>query len=175
MAMGQKEEKATKARKKETNRKKIPTHIFFYGILFLLLVVLDQVSKLLMRATPPGSRFEIVPGVFWLSHVTNTGASFSILQGQNALLLWVSVAALGALIYYHDEFKGTWQKVFYTLILAGIVGNLIDRVFLGAVTDLFDLGWFPVFNVADSCLSIGVIGLVAHELFRRKESRILPR
>nr|AEO37469.1 MMGP5 [uncultured organism] len=57
------------------------------------------------------------------------------------------------------------ERSSYALILAGLLGNLIDRLFFGSVTDMFDLGWWPIFNVADSTLVIGVIGLVVYEIF----------
>ena len=135
-----------------TGRKKGGKRIyhFVYGWLFLLLIILDQASKALIRELPIGDRIMIIPGLFWLSHVQNTGASFSMFQGMNATLIFVSLAVLGLLLYYYDAFKSKAEKVFLTLLFAGIIGNLVDRVLLGGVTDLFDLGWFPVFNVADS-------------------------
>jgi signal peptidase II len=138
---------------------------FVYGWLLLLLLVVDQASKALIRQLPLGGNLTIAPGLLWLSHVQNTGASFSTFQGMNTALVFVSLAALGLLLYYHDSFRTKAEKVFLTLLFVGVIGNLVDRVLFGGVTDLFDLGWFPVFNVADSCLTIGVVGLIVYEMF----------
>ena len=55
--------------------------------------------------------------------------------------------------------------------MGGLLSNLVDRVLFGSVTDLFDLGWFPIFNVADAALVIGVIGLIVIELFRKRKKK----
>lgn len=144
---------------------------FVYGWLLLLLFIADQTSKALIRALPVGGRVTIIPGFLRFSHIQNTGASFSSFQGMNTTLIFVSLAALGLLLYYHDSFRTRAEKIFLMLLLAGIVDNLVDRVLLGSVTDFFDLGWFPVFNIADSCLTVGVIGLIIYELFLKKTEK----
>ena len=145
---------------------------YFYGWLLLLLLAVDQLAKALIRGLPAGERLAVIPGFLWLSHVRNTGSSFGLFQGWNAILIWVSILFLGLLLYYHDSFRTKAEKIFLTLLFMGVLGNLVDRVFLGSVTDIFDLGWFPVFNVADSCLTIGVIGLILYELFWKKERAV---
>ncbi len=137
--------------------------------IFAVVLVLDQVVKSLARTWPLGESKVVIPGFFWLTHTENTGASFSMLTGNNTLLIWIALIVLGALIYYHDTFKDQFEKICYALILSGLLGNLIDRVFFGSVTDLFDLGWWPVFNIADSALVVGVLGLLAYELWKKRK------
>ncbi len=142
-----------------------------YGLLFLAVLAVDQLSKALIRQLPLGGSMTALPGLLQLTHVENTGASFSILAGNNQLLIWIALLVLGLLLYWHDAFTAPPERAGYALILAGLVGNLLDRLFLGAVTDLFDLGWWPVFNVADSALVVGVLTLVGYELYRKREGR----
>lgn len=133
-------------------------NIRFFSVVFGVLL-LDQLTKAWARTlTTPIS----TPLVEFI-HVTNTGASFSILQGQNLLLIGVSVLALGFLYRYRDEVP----SIVLALLAAGILGNLIDRIFLGAVTDFINLRWWPVFNVADSSLVIGVISAIVLDLRQR--------
>ncbi len=139
-----------------------------YLVLFLAVLAVDQATKAAVRSLALGERLAVVPGFLWLTHAQNTGASFSLFTGNNTLLIWFSLFVLGLLLYWNDQFTTTVEKTGYVLILAGLFGNLIDRVLLGSVTDMFDLGWFPVFNVADAALTIGVLGLLAYELFWKK-------
>ncbi len=157
--------------KEELSVRKTGSPSWPYLLLALALLVLDQLTKALVRTLPLGSRMPLLPGFLWLSHVENTGASFSILQGSNALLAWVAVIVLGILIYAYGSFRTRVERVIYALLLAGLLGNLVDRLLFGAVTDFVDLGWFPVFNVADSCLVVGVSALVAYELFRKGHAK----
>ena len=108
--------------------------------LILVLVVLDQISK----------RF--------LTTVTNTGAAFGILKGFNIPLLIVSLIALIVAIYFY--FKDKSIKWPLTFLIAGIIGNSIDRIFFGHVRDFINLQIWPVFNFADTYNVIGVILLI---------------
>jgi len=153
-------------RKKEREQSFVPFLLLATGLL-----ILDQMTKTLIRLLPLGEQIEIIPGFFWLTHVTNTGASFSILTGKNGLLLWIAILFLGILIYNYDSFRTKVERIIFALLLAGVIGNLLDRIFFGAVTDLFDLGWFPVFNVADSCLVIGVFWLLGYELYKKQKKQ----
>lgn len=140
-----------------------------YAALALGLLLLDQGSKALTRGLLTlGESVAVIPGALWLTHVRNTGASFGMLRGNNALLLWVAVIVLGILIYSYESFRTRTERACYALILAGLLGNLIDRVLLGGVTDMLDLGWWPVFNVADSALVIGVVGLIVYEMLSKR-------
>ena len=124
-------------------------------ILLIGLVLLDQLLKLWFES----SKLFANLGIVVLHIVTNTGASFGMLQGSNALLAWFSVIVLGIIMMKADKIKKE-QILPVILIIAGLLGNLIDRVFRGYVVDFVDFRFWPVFNLADSLIVIGVIWLI---------------
>ena len=133
----------------------------FYAILTAALVVLDQIVKYLVRAVIPlGGNVPFIPYLLDLTYVQNTGAAFSMLRSHTWLLTLTStmvVLAMCALIV-KGFFKNRLGLFSAALVLAGGMGNLIDRVVFGFVTDMFQTTFmeFAVFNVADCCITIGV-------------------
>lgn len=128
-----------------------------------VVVAADQVSKAVVRDSL--ELFEQVPvfdGVLWLTRVHNTGAAFGILRGQQWLLIATAILMVTAVVYAMVRVRpaSPWARTALALVTGGAIGNLIDRVVLGGVTDFFDLGWFPVFNIADIALDVGVAILV---------------
>jgi len=133
-------------------------------ILGFFLVLLDQVTKFFMKNVKLDLRF------FQFNFVTNTGISFGLFKGSSLVIIIISCAVLVALYYFREEFKG--KNIYLTLIVSGIFGNLIDRLFLGSVRDFIDFRWWPIFNVADSLLFIVVFGIIITsiiELFKEKK------
>ena len=136
-------------------------------------VALDQVSKALaVSLLDPGASVRVVPGVLSFTYTTNTGAAFGLLRGNSQLIfmaaLLVTVLLL-AWFFLAGESLGPWTFVGLALITGGAVGNLADRLFRGNVVDFLDLGWWPVFNVADAAIVAGVIIVLlsyGRELFR---------
>ncbi len=132
--------------------------------LFVVTLLIDQVSKYVIQTNMQlHDSIELIPGFFNLTYVHNTGAAFSILEGKMIFFYAVSIVALIIIYFYNktldkDEF---FQKIGVVLIISGIIGNLIDRVLFQYVRDMLDFiifGYdFAIFNVADSCLVIGVI------------------
>ena len=106
----------------------------------------------------------VIPGFFQLTNVRNTGAGFSILTDHTEFLSAVSLLAVIALIYMLRKEKSVLTRISYLMIIAGAIGNLIDRFRLGYVVDFLDFyifGYdFPVFNVADSFITIGCFLLI---------------
>ena len=133
----------------------------FYAILAAALVVLDQIVKYLVRANIElGGSVPFIPFLLDLTYVQNTGAAFSILRSHTWLLTLTSavvVLAMCALIW-KGFFKNTLGMWSASLVLAGGMGNLIDRAVFGFVTDMFETTFmnFAVFNVADCCITVGV-------------------
>ena len=132
-----------------------------------LVVALDQLTKLLVRAY-------ITPGDSWpegwpvqLSHVTNTGAAFGILPDQTGFLIVTTIVGLAAIYLYYrfPPFDHAVVPIAIGLMLGGAVGNFADRVRAGEVTDFIDFGFWPSFNVADSAISVGIVTLLAGYLF----------
>ena len=136
----------------------------------LLIVAIDQFTKIWIRASIPfgQSRFDI--GFFRLSHIHNSGAAFGLFQGQTFLLIVVASVGIAALLVYalfayrHYPFlDNKLNRAALGLILGGTVGNLIDRLLFGHVTDFIDFNLWPAFNIADSAVTNGVI-LFAYSL-----------
>ncbi|RME31484.1 signal peptidase II [Candidatus Woesearchaeota archaeon] len=137
-----------------------------YAGLFIGIIALDQAVKNVSRGLALGERHTLIPKLLAFTHVQNTGITFGFLQGSNGAVIWLSIFFLGILVYFFDYFSTRTERVLYTLLLAGIIGNLIDRLAQGFVTDVFDLtGWPGIFNVADSALVIGVCGMLLHEIY----------
>ncbi|MBQ8003533.1 MAG: signal peptidase II [Oscillospiraceae bacterium] len=136
----------------------------------VLLTALDQGTKLwAVKVLEKVGEIPLIEGVFNLRYVENTGAAFSILQGKTLLLTVIPVVACILIIYMllskriHSK-TGQWGLV---LILSGALGNLIDRIFRGAVVDMFDFELinFPVFNVADICVTVGAVLFFVYAIF----------
>ncbi len=153
--------------------------IFYFLFIFLILFI-DQVSKFIIsQKIPIYSRLNIIPGFFDLIHIHNRGAIFGFLSRSGSQLVYyflmvASFVAFSLVLYYF--FKTSPQEKFLeislSLILAGALGNLIDRIFRGYVIDFVDLyvkKWhWPAFNIADASVSIGAVFLILILLFKRR-------
>lgn len=148
-----------------------------YYLLIVVLVAVDQIVKYLIQANVDlNQTIPVIDGVFHITYIQNFGAAFSILQNQRLLLLIVSGAAILALFTYL-----VWKKkamhwmasLSFSLIIAGGIGNLIDRFTKGYVVDFFDFRIWPIFNVADVAVCCGCCLLIFYVLFweRRVEQR----
>lgn len=140
-----------------------------YAVLALLLVLLDQgVKYLVLTRIPLGGHVPFLPHLLELTYVQNTGAAFSILESHTWLLALVSLvmSALLAWALFKPLFRHPLGRFFLALVLAGAVGNLIDRALRGFVVDMFNVLFmsFAVFNVADICVVVGGIGLGVYYL-----------
>ena len=141
-----------------------------YAILALVLVALDQLVKyLVLQNIPLGGHVPFIPYILELTYVQNTGAAFSIFSEHTWMLALVSLvmSVVLALALWKNFFRHPLGKVTLTLLLAGAVGNLIDRVFRGFVVDMFNVLFmnFAVFNVADICVVVGGIAAGVYYLF----------
>jgi len=145
----------------------------------LPLYALDQLTKqLVMRLISPYEAHIIVPDFFSLVNVTNTGAAFGSFKGNNTFFILVSIIALVVVtvLLMRRRQPDALRDLSLALLLAGILGNLTDRLLYGHVIDflLFNLHvryadpW-PAFNVADSCISIAVVLFIIHS-FRKQKS-----
>ena len=140
-----------------------------YAVLALLLVLLDQgVKYLVLTKIPLGGHVPFLPHLLELTYVQNTGAAFSILETHTWLLALISLvmSVLLAWAVFKPLFRHPLGRSCLTLVLAGAVGNLIDRAFRGFVVDMFNVLFmsFAVFNVADICVVVGGIGLGVYYL-----------
>ena len=137
----------------------------FFWIVGLVTFVLDQLTKyLVVKTFNLKETFAIIPGVFHFTYVTNTGAAFSLFSGSVESLRWLSLIvslALMAMAIWGPRLN-FWEKLGYGCILGGAMGNGIDRFILGYVVDFLDFRLinFPVFNLADVFINIGIISLL---------------
>ncbi|MBN2367428.1 signal peptidase II [Candidatus Woesearchaeota archaeon] len=126
-----------------------------YILLLVGFVVIDQLTKWIAHSTQISKDF----GGFAFTYVQNTGASFGILKAGGTYLAWISVIVLGLIMYFHDRFPKK-ARIFLIPVSAGIIGNLLDRLTHGFVIDFINLKVWPVFNIADSLIVIGIIALI---------------
>ena len=141
-----------------------------YALITAALVVVDQIVKyLVMTRIPLGGHVPLIPCVVELTYVTNTGAAFSIFSEHTWALALVSLvmSVVLALALWKNLFRHPLGKLTITLLLAGAVGNLIDRAFRGFVVDMFNVLFmrFAVFNVADICVVVGGIAAGLYYVF----------
>ena len=140
-------------------------------LIAVLIVGLDRLTKLLIQSTlVPGQSFPLIPSIVHLTYVQNTGAAFGLFHGQVWWLAVVSMAVCGWIVreLRRSGSSASLVVISLSLVLGGAIGNLIDRVWLGYVVDFVDLRVWPVFNVADSCITIGVGLLLWQSLFKRQ-------
>ncbi len=138
----------------------------------LAVVSADQLSKLWVKSNLAVGESLPETGFFRLTHVHNTGAAFSLFQDQSFLLTVIAIIGVVFLLflvlfmYRRLQFLNTISgKISLGLILGGTVGNLIDRLSSGYVTDFIDVGIWPAFNAADSAVVVGAI-LLAYSLIQ---------
>ncbi len=155
-------------------------HRSFYFLLILVLLIADQLTKaIVFQKIAFLSSQSIIPGFFNLTHIHNRGAIFGFFSQSESQLLHIvlmlaTLVALALVVYYFFMTPPTEKLaiISLSLILAGALGNLIDRVFRGYVIDFLDLyvnKWhWPSFNVADSCVTIGAFLLVFVVFFKRR-------
>jgi signal peptidase II len=156
----------------------------FIFFLSFPLYALDQATKFwVQRSVDPDHPHTIVQGFLALVNVTNTGAAFGSFKNNNTFFIAISCLALlfvVTLLVRHRA-HDTWRDVSLALLLAGILGNLTDRLLYGHVIDflLFDLHvplahpW-PAFNVADSCICVAVVCFIIHSFRQNNETPIVP-
>ncbi len=142
-------------------------------IVVAVILILDQGSKLLSAnylTTLPGNTYRLIPDVFHLTYVENRGAAFGMLQNARVFFIIATTVVCGVVIWYLIKERGKLHfliRFSLSLILAGAIGNFIDRIFLGYVRDMFSAVFinFAIFNVADSAISVGTVLLFLDLMF----------
>ena len=137
-----------------------------------VLVVLDQVIKLGIISNIKGNSITIIKGILKFTYCENKGVAFSLGNGHVTVFIIVNLLIIGGLIFYYEknkaQFKGILCKIFFTMVIAGGVSNLLDRIFRGYVVDFIDVSdlfGFAIFNVADIFIVVGIIGLAICMIF----------
>ena len=147
-----------------------------YFLISALLVGLDQWSKYLtVQNISLGETKEFIPGFLSLTHLRNTGAAWSLLEGKMIFFYVITVIVSVVIIYLliKNYKKSIWYSVGLSFVLAGAIGNFIDRVRLGYVVDMLQTDFmnFPIFNVADSTLVVGVICIFIYLILDEKAAK----
>ena len=140
-----------------------------YGLLIIvvtIIIIIDQVTKAIVRANIPfGSQWmpvEWLEPYFRFVHWNNTGAAFGLFQNGGLIFGILAVIVSGVIIYYFPQIprENMWMRIALAMQMAGALGNLIDRLRFGPVTDFISVGSFAVFNIADSSITVGVAILI---------------
>ena len=144
-------------------------------ILSIIFLIVDQITKILVvNSLVPGENIEIIKNIFNIIYTNNTGAAFSILLGKRIFLIVVAVLIIGVLLYYIKRNKIDKKRdiIALSFVIGGSLGNLIDRIVRGYVIDFISIKIgnynFPIFNVADILIVIGVFLLLLSS--RRRQS-----
>ena len=122
----------------------------------------DQLTKFAIKGTLRLGESWPAEGLIRLTHGANTGTAFGLLSNQTLFLIFASIIAIGFLVYFYRAYAlpRPILRLAIGLQLGGAFGNLFDRVAFGAVTDFIDVGWWPIFNIADSSICVGMATLV---------------
>ena len=134
-----------------------------------MVFALDRVTKSLVAAQVPyGTEVPLVGHLVGIANVHNSGAAFGLVPAGAAFFLVAAIlVSIGLVIYVARSPSDLWTDAVLGLIMGGTVGNGYDRIMFGTVTDFVNFHFFPVFNVADSAITMGVVGLVAGYLKRK--------
>ncbi|MFA6216317.1 MAG: signal peptidase II [Candidatus Omnitrophota bacterium] len=140
-------------------------------IIVLPVLIFDQLTKIVViKSLSLYQSIPVIKGIFHITLVHNRGAAFGILKNQVPLFIITSLFAIG-LIYYNlkgdKHKKPSLMSVSLSFILAGAIGNLIDRIIFGHVIDFLDFRIWPVFNIADSAITVGAV-LIGYAILFKK-------
>lgn len=131
-----------------------------YFLIALFVMVFDQGTKIFIRSkfTLYESK-EVIKKIFHITYIENPGAAFGIFANQRLFFLIVTSIVIVFIIYFMTimEKEEPRANIFLAMVIGGAIGNLIDRVIKGTVTDFFDFLIWPVFNIADSFIVVGMI------------------
>lgn len=165
-----------------TDRFKRIIHFAIPVLVFLSLIAIDQITKYYFKNLyeTSGKSTVVIEDFFTLTYVINTGAAWSFLANVSwaqtffKILTCISLVLFSLFYIYAEKNNCNWLKYSIVLIVSGTIGNFIDRLLINGVIDFLSFtfwGWgFPVFNFADSCLTVGVIMLIIHYCFIDKDA-----
>jgi len=136
------------------------------------ILVFDQLTKyIISQAIPPGESIPIIKNVFHITYILNRGAAFGMFKNQMYFFIATAVLAIIFILLILRRRRRWQEEIALYLILSGAISNLIDRIRLGAVIDFLDFRIWPVFNIADSAITIGAVLLAIYILKRPAKSQ----
>lgn len=137
-------------------------NIFIFSIA-LFIVILDQLTKFIIKKNFELSQsISLIKNILHFTYVTNTGSAFGLFRGFNLIFVLFSIIVVIVILHYLKKIKQNEKVLQFSvgLLLGGTIGNLIDRITYGFVVDFIDFRIWPVFNIADSAVTISVILLI---------------
>lgn len=141
------------------------------ALLSLIVLVFDQILKFIIRSKLVlNETINVIANFFNITYVENDGAAWNILSGNKIILILIALLVLFFIFYYFvfNKKLNKIEVIAYSLFIGGLLGNLWDRVFIGRVIDYLDFkifGYnFPVFNLADMCIVLGVLIIIINEI-----------
>jgi signal peptidase II len=135
--------------------------------LIIAILIFDQLTKYIVtQCIPQDVSIPIIKDIFHLTHILNRGAAFGIFKNQAYFFIITAIAAITFILINLRRKRIPRIEIALSLILSGAIGNLIDRLRLGAVIDFLDFRIWPVFNIADTAITIGAI-LLAYTILKR--------
>ena len=133
----------------------------------LVVFILDRLTKLMVQhSLSPGDHVVVLGDILWIDYARNTGIAFSIARSHGSAVFVFDLVAIAFIVYLARRLPAgePWMSLGLGLVLGGAVGNALDRVLAGSVTDFIDFRVFPVFNVADMGITVGAV-LLAWRLY----------
>ena len=131
----------------------------YFFIPFLVLLIADQTVKQIIRTNMvEGQSIPVIETVFHITYIENPGAAFGILANQRTLFLILTAVIVGIMLYLYFSLqnKKSLTAVSLGIVVSGATGNFIDRLVRGTVTDFLDFRIWPIFNIADICVCVGL-------------------
>lgn len=141
-------------------------------LVIILLVIVEQLSKLAVIKYVKESQITIIKGILRFTYCENEGAAFSLGNGHVPVFAVVTLLMIGFIVYFYEKNKegfNTFEKIFFTMVIAGGISNLLDRLIRGYVIDFIDVNEllnFAIFNIADIFIVLGIIGIGISMIFK---------
>lgn len=152
--------------------------MYLYYLLSIIIIVLDQLTKwIIVKAMDLYESIPVITDFFYITSSRNRGAAWGILQGQMILFYVITLIVIVGVVYFMSRYAkdSIWLGLGLSLILGGAIGNFIDRILRGEVVDFLDFYifnyHFPIFNVADSSLCVGVVLIIIATLIDERKNR----
>lgn len=143
-----------------------------FWITVILVLMIDQGTKFIVKNSMTiYDSIPLIPNIFHLTYIENPGAAFGLLANQRVFFIVITSVILIAVIYFYYQLKGEHilLRIALGMVVGGAIGNLIDRLRMGMVIDFFDFRIWPVFNIADSAIVLGMIYISYQLLFHGEE------
>jgi len=144
-----------------------------YIFIGIALVIIDQIFKYMVNINMSlGQSYPLIKDFLAITYVKNTGIAFGLFKNNNLFMILVISLIIIILLYFYNKEKNKVfsLKIAITMLISGVVGNLIDRIYYGFIVDYIDFSFWPAFNLADSLIVIGSITLAVYLIFQVEET-----